>query len=128
MSPSGPSCVYECLCLWTCISVHVCSARVGVGCPGRRDSGVDLASVGTGCSGESDRGGDSGEEEEAGARPAPEGPFPLMIIGLGRRSNRLYANGVLLAPSCGSFVVHPGHGYLLFTALGAQPYVQAPLY
>ncbi len=96
---------------------------------GRRGSFGDAGSVGTGCSGGTDRAGDSGEEEEEEAAATPrmiDSPQPLMVIGLSRRTNRLYANGVLLAPSCGSFILHPGHGYLLFTALGAQPYVGGP--
>jgi hypothetical protein len=96
---------------------------------GRRGSFGDACSVGTGCSGGTDRAGDSGEEEELQVADTPrmiDSPQPLMVIGLSRRTNRLYANGVLLAPSCGSFILHPGHGYLLFTALGAQPYVGGP--
>lgn len=32
----------------------------------------------------------------------------------------LYANGHLITTGCGSFALHPWHGFVLFTTLGAQ--------
>lgn len=44
-----------------------------------------------------------------------------VLVARSQHSSKLYANDRLLAPSAGSFAVHPAFGYLLFITLGPTP-------